>query len=250
MHNISLDSFRGGRLSVVSRKPIQSQAVQRYLDEQLQRILKNRGVDHPFLHWYRDNALTPQQERVVYLETACYFRHVLFYICSICTLTRDESILREVLANVRDELGTEKSHSELFGEFLRSIGISAEDEVSYQPLETTHALNQGIFEIYTTPPLLRALGGLYAEETQSAAMVAAYNAGLLNQGYSAEIRHFWTLHIEAEIGHSNSVFNCIHPYLEDPENQRVFERGIDDYMKLLENYWDGVQARVLGLAPS
>ena len=31
---------------------------------------------------------------------------------------------------------------------------------------------------------------------------------------------------------------------------RAFERGIDDYMKLLENYWDGVQARVLGLAPS
>lgn len=250
MHNISLDSFRGGRLSVVNRKPVQNPSVQAYLDEQLQRILKNRGVDHPFLHWYRNNELSPEQQRVVYLETACYFRHVLFYICSICTLTRDESILREVLANVRDELGTEKSHSEMFGEFLQSIGISPEDEISYQPLESTRALNHGIFEIYTTPPLLRALGGLYAEETQSAAMVAAYNGGLTNQGYSAEIRHFWTLHIEAEIGHSNSVFNCIHPYLEDPESRRVFERGIDDYMKLLESYWDGVQERVFSLASS
>jgi len=244
MHNISLDTFENNGFAVAQRRPMVDPQVKEYLDQQLGRILEHRGVNHPFLNSYATRRLTREQERILYLETACYFRDVPFYICSVVTLTRDENIMREILANVRDEFGTDKSHAELFVEFLAAVGISKEDLAAYQPLPSTVALNQGIFEIYTTPPLLRALGGLYAEETQSAGMVASYDAGLRNAGYDAEVRHFWTLHIAAEIGHSNSVFNCIHDYLQDPKNRVQFERGIDDYMRLLEAYWDGVEARI------
>lgn len=244
MHNISLDTFKDNGFAVAQRRPAVDPQVKDYLDQQLVRILEHRGVNHPFLNSYATRRLTREQQRILYLETACYFRDVPFYICSVVTLTRDENIMREILANVRDEFGADKSHSELFLEFLAALGIGRDDLASYEPEQSTTALNQGIFEIYTTPPLLRALGGLYAEETQSAAMVAKYDAGLQNAGYDAEVRHFWTLHIAAEIGHSNSVFNCIHSYLQDPVDRAVFERGIDDYMKLLEAYWDGVDARI------
>lgn len=243
---VELETFAGTKYDVPKRQKIQSEEIRQFLDDKLEEIIKDRGVEHPFLNHYAENGATREKERQLYLETYYYFKHVPFYICAICTLTRDEDVLREVVRNVADEMGSSKSHSQIYLEFLEQLGVTGVQIESYEPLASTVALNEGIRRLYIAPtPFIKAMGALYAEECQSASMVSKYNEGLKRSGHGQKVRAFWELHVRAEIGHSNSVFNCVHPYLTTAENRRLFSEGISDYMRLLENYWDGI-GKLLG----
>jgi pyrroloquinoline-quinone synthase len=48
------------------------------------------------------------------------------------------------------------------------------------------------------------------------------------------------------VGHSNSVFNAIAPYVHSPATRAEFEAGAYEFLGLVEDYWDGVQ-RLVGL---
>jgi pyrroloquinoline-quinone synthase len=91
-------------------------------------------------------------------------------------------------------------------------------------------------------PIAKALGALYADETMSTVMTGKLNAGLKNQGYDEQLRHFWLLHTEVEVGHSNSVFNAIFPYIKLPDTKELFQEGMAEFLGLVEAYWDGVDA--------
>ena len=242
---ISLDQFDSKR-DRANASSAENEEVMCYIDSQIESILANPGVNHPFLNAYRHTKLTKAQEKSLYLETFYYFEHVPFYICSICTLTRDEDIMRQILDNVADEFGMNNTapHSKIFLDFLEKLDISSKDIENYECLASTKALNKGIQSLYITPPIEKVLGALFAEETQSAAMVEKYNAGLQFNGHGERVRSFWTMHIEAEINHSNAIHSCIAPYLQTSQDRVLFEEGVSEYMTLLESYWDGIQARL------
>ncbi len=211
-----------------------------WLNEKISEILTHRGLEHPFLNQYAKLGLPESKSRLLYLETLHYFKHLPFYVCAISTLTRDENILRAICFNARDELGENRSHADLYLDFLFKKGISPDVVSAYQCLPSTKALNDGICALYSTPPLQKALGALFADETMSAAMVAKYNAGLIKEGLNEADRRFWTLHMEVEVGHSNAIFNIIQPHLQTPEELNDFSEGIDQYMHLMEMFWNGV----------
>lgn len=242
--NVNAKDFQENEFDVTKRSVGIPEEAQNYLDSQVGTILQHRSVNHPFLHWYASNRLREEQEKNLYLETNAYFRYLPFYVANISTITRDEAVLREVLNNSIDELGTKKSHSDIYAQFLEMIGITEDEITRYQPLESSLALNEGIRNIYNTPPLEKALGALFADETQSAVMCSHYNEGLKNQGYDKRVRTFWELHIEAEIGHSNAIYNILTPYISTPEGRELFESGVACYLDLMERFWDEVDALV------
>lgn len=214
------------------------------MDEKISLILQHRGLEHPFLNRYARQGLPPAQSKLLYLETMHYFKYLPFYVCGISTITRDEAVLRAIAFNARDELGQTKSHSDIYREFLIRKGITPQEIDSYKCLPSTQALNDGICALYSTPPLQKALGALFADEAMSAGMVAKYNAGLIAEGVSARDRGFWTLHMEVEVGHSNAVFNIMEKHLQTEAERKLFSEGIDQYMHLMEMYWDGVAALI------
>lgn len=219
-------------------------ATKDYLDGLLAEVLKSRAVEHPFLDWYSHNRLSKAQERVLFLECYYWFRQLPFYIAGMSTITRDARVLKELMLNVLDEVGEEKTHAELYVEFLGRIGIPVEQALAYEPSEATKALNAGMERLYQRPPVERALGALFFDEAMSAIMVGKVNDGLRNQGYDAKTRWFWELHVEVEKGHSNSVFNAIFPHAECLETQRLFESGLHELEGLVESFWDSVQTLV------
>lgn len=221
--------------------------VKAYLDDMLERIATHRAVEHPFLNTYRSHQLDPEQERKLYSECFHFFHYLPFYITGMALKTRDELILREIILNVADEVGTDPTHSTIFAEFLSGIGIELDEVESYEPLDVTRRLNDGIRVLYTETPISKALGALYADETMSSIMVSKLNDGLVNQGYDEWTRRFWVMHITLEVGHSNSVFNAIAPYVGSPETRAQFEEGALEFLGLVEDYWDGVQ-QLIGLA--
>ncbi|MER2296125.1 iron-containing redox enzyme family protein [Pseudomonas promysalinigenes] len=242
--SISQETFQSDSAYVVRSGDV-SLELELFMNEQIDSILKHRATEHPFLNTYAAEGLDAEQSKVLYLETLHYFKFLPFYVCGISTLTRDEAVLRAIAFNARDELGETHSHSDLYRKFLLDKGISAEEIDGYKCLPSTQALNDGICALYTTPPLQKALGGLFADEAMSASMVSKYNDGLIKEGMSAQQRFFWTLHMEVEVGHSNAVFNIMEKHLQTPEQRALFVEGIQQYLHLMEIYWDGI-ARKLG----
>lgn len=230
--------------TIRARLPHEDGEAKRYLDSLIEGILAHRAVEHPFLNRYAKHGLDKEQERKLFSECFYFFQHLPFYIAGMAMKTRDELILRELVLNVQDEVGDGKTklvtHSTLLRKFLSDIGISEEDIAKYRCLPATRALNDGIRVLYTESDIMKGLGALYADETMSATMVSKLNDGLKTQGYGDDVRHFWTLHMEAEVGHSNSVFNAIFPYITTKKTQELFESGIAAFLSLVEAYWDGV----------
>jgi pyrroloquinoline-quinone synthase len=85
---------------------------------------------------------------------------------------------------------------------------------------------------------------LFADEAMSASMVSKYNDGLIKEGVSERGRFFWTLHMEVEVGHSNAVFNVMEKHLQTPQERRLFAEGIEQYLHLMEVYWDGIERKL------
>ena len=54
------------------------------------------------------------------------------------------------------------------------------------------------------------------------------------------------MHLNVEINHSNNAFNAIAPYVTHQQGRELFEVGLNEYLNLLEAYWDGVDAIVRG----
>lgn len=224
----------------VRRRVVVEDDTKSYLDEQLAAILESRAVEHPFLNWYRTNSLTKDQERKLFLECFYFFKDLPFYIAAMAANTTSYDVLREIVFNVYDEVCGDVLHATLYRQFLYRIGITDADIESYECLPTTTALNLGIKKLYGEKPLTKALGALYADETMSAMMTAKLNDGLKNQGRSEDDRYFWILHTKVEIGHSNSVFNAVFPFVTEAAGRKVFEEGISEFLQQVEVFWDGV----------
>jgi pyrroloquinoline-quinone synthase len=225
----------------VARKKIKDLEVIRYTDEKVDYILNHRALEHPFFNHYAKNGLPSEKSRTLYLETLHYFKFLPFYICGIAGLTRDENILRFIAFNATDELGESYSHSDMYRAFMIKKGITEQEIRDYRPLPSTVALNEGIRTLYSTGPVSRALGALFADETLSASLVSKYNDGLIAEGLTDTERYFWILHCDVEVGHSNAVFNIAEPYLKTEADRQAFDEGIDQYLFLMENYWDGIE---------
>lgn len=225
----------------VKRKTAVNTEVQNFTDEMMDYILTHRALEHPFFNSYAKHGLPAEKSKTLYLETLHYFKYLPFYICGIAALTRDDDVLRFIAFNAMDELGENYSHSDMYRAFMVKKGITLDQINTYKPLPSTLALNEGIRTLYSTGPLARALGALYADETLSAGLVSKYNDGLIKEGLNETDRYFWTLHCEVEVGHSNAVFNITEPYLQTAEDREAFKEGIDQYLFLMENYWDGIE---------
>lgn len=242
MTSTHFERFRAPNIR--QRDAVEKAETKSYLDNRIECILQHRAVEHPFLNRYADQGLDKASERILFSECFYFFRWLPFYIAGMANQTRDETILREIALNVADEMGDGKTklfHSTIYKQFLAAIGISEDDVAAYEPLPETLALNDGIRRLYTESRIIKALGALYADESMSAIMVGKLNEGLTKDGYDEGIRYFWLLHMEAEIGHSNSVFNAIHPYVDDPANRAEFETGAHEFLALVETYWDAVE---------
>ena len=231
---------------VRQRLDVDGQEIKDYLNGKMEYILNHRGVEHPLLNYYRKNAFTKEQEKKFYLETWYYFQNEPFYITSMAVNTRDYNVLKEIILNVYDEVAGKVTHETLFREQLNAMGITDEDIANYQCLPTTVAINKGAEKLYVEPPIERNLGAFYADETMSAVLSVQFNDALLNQGYDGSVRKHWLMHLNVEISHGNNAFNAIAPYLVNQEGRDLFEEGINTYLELLENYWDGVDAIVRG----
>jgi pyrroloquinoline-quinone synthase len=204
-------------------------------------ILNHRGVNHPFLLWFSRNTDRAHNQHI-FKEFYCFIRFLPFYIAGMSLNTRDERILREIVVNVAEEVGGRDlmPHLDIYRKFLDSIGVSVESLEKYECHENTKRIDEGIKKLYTQSDIMKSMGAMYALETMSSKMVSSLNDGLSAQEFDAEVRLFFAMHIAAEIGHSNGVYNTVGNYLKDPAKALLFNDGVEEFMGLIEGFWEGV----------
>ncbi|MGG6265482.1 iron-containing redox enzyme family protein [Leptolyngbya sp. AN03gr2] len=225
-----------------------------YLDSLEAQILRHKGVEHPFLNRYRTTKLDLKNTHSLFLEFYYFIYHLPFYIAGMAMSTRDERILRELAINLVEETGgrqninakssrrEEMPHLDIYRNFLMKLGLREESIVSYGCLQSTVAVDAGICKLYTQQPIEKSLGAMYALETMSGSMCSKLNDGLQHSGYDRAERFFFELHSIREEGHANGVFNAVQPYLDTSAAKQLFESGIQEFMLLMENFWDGVES--------
>ena len=243
MNQLTTCNFKSDS-AYVKRRSMTDNDLSEFIDDKMNYILNHRALEHPFFNFYAANGLNKDKSKILYLETLHYFKFLPFYICGIASLTRDDNVLRFIAFNAKDELGDNVSHSDMYRAFMIKKGITQQEIDAYRPLPSTIALNEGIRTLYSTAPLSRALGALFADETLSAGLVSKYNNGLIAEGLDQTERYFWTLHCEVEVGHSNAVFNIVEKHLDNHDDRQSFSEGIDQYLFLMENYWNGIQTLI------
>jgi pyrroloquinoline quinone (PQQ) biosynthesis protein C len=205
-------------------------------------IHAHRGINHPFLLRFAEST-TCKLNSIVFSEFYYFIRYLPFYIAGMAMSTRDEKILREIVVNVAEEVGerSKMPHLDIYRDFLEQLGITQEDIRQYQCSEKTRQIDEGVRLLYTQSPIIKSMGAMFALETMSSRMVTLLNEGLKRQNYDAETRLFFEIHIEAEVGHSNGVYNAVGTYLTEPSNTRLFSDGVQSFMTLIEDFWNGVE---------
>lgn len=218
---------------------------EKYLNDKIEYVLNSKAVNHPFLDFYQKNKLSRKEEIILFSECFYWFKDLPFYISGMSSITRDTNILKEISINVLDEVGGEKSHAELYVDFLNDLGINESDVINYTPSKEVIKLNKGMEELYGGHPILKALGALFFDEAMSTVMMYKMNKALKFNGYSSDIRFFWEIHIELEKSHSNGMFNAIHPYIDSDYSKKVFESGIIELENLVEMFWNNIEKMIL-----
>lgn len=204
-------------------------------------VVKHRGVNHPFLTAFSTSE-DKSKNKEFFLEFYYFIHHLPFYIAGMSMSTRDEKVLREIAVNVAEEVGErdKRPHLDIYRDFLSSIGIEEQERNSYKCHDNTNKIDQGVKELYTQRDIITSMGAMFALETMSSKMVSLINDGLESQGYDDKVRWFFELHIVAEQGHGNGVFNAVAPYLNAEENRSAFKAGANEFMNLIDGFWDGV----------
>jgi pyrroloquinoline quinone (PQQ) biosynthesis protein C len=231
-----------------------SQAIVDYLNDLETQILEHKGVEHPFLNKYQTTRIGLKGTHNLFLEFYYFIHHLPFYIAGMAMSTRDERILRELAINLIEETGGKRNnngkpsrredmaHLDIYRDFLMKLGLRENDFLSYNCLESTIAVDTGICNLYTQQPIEKSLGAMYALETMSGSMCSKLNKGLKYSGYDFTDRYFFELHSVREEGHANGVFNAILPYLNSSTAKQLFEAGIQEFMLLMEGFWNGVES--------
>lgn len=205
-------------------------------------IHTHRGINHPFLLRFAVSA-GREFNSIVFSEFYYFIRYLPFYIAGMAMNTRDEKLLREIVVNVAEEVGerSKTPHLDIYRDFLKRLGITMENIRQYRCSEKTCQIDEGVRLLYTQSPIIKSMGAMFALETMSSRMVALLNEGLKRQNYDEETRLFFELHIESEVGHSNGVYNAVGKYLTEPSNIGLFSDGVQSFMVLIEDFWNGVE---------
>jgi pyrroloquinoline-quinone synthase len=219
------------------------------------RIESYNLLKHPFYQAWSNGELT-REDLCEYGSE--YWHHVAAfpaYLSALHSRLPDGKLRRMVLENLADEEGLEDGtpHSDLWMDFARGMGAE-EGAVRTREIapETRALLEQFRAEMGHSPAA--ALAALYAYESQVPAIARTKAEGLKQHyGADATTRHYFTLHMTADVHHARVWRNALatelmaHP--EDTESALAAGEGA---ARVLWTALDGVegarQARIAAAA--
>ncbi|WP_024678849.1 TenA family transcriptional regulator [Pseudomonas syringae] len=171
-------------------------------DEMIQQV-----SDHPFLVQCRAATIPIERLKSFLVQQGKYSRYFTRYICQLMThLEGDEDILA-VFENLFEELGfgevTEPTHSAIYRDMLHSFDLTLETQAT---LPSTQHLIDTMMNFCKQPNGVYGLSALcLGAEAIVPHLYSDIVSGFAGQGVAAEKLRFFTLHIECDDGHAETL---------------------------------------------
>ncbi|OUM06593.1 hypothetical protein BW686_16010 [Pseudomonas syringae] len=171
-------------------------------DEMIQQV-----SDHPFLVQCRAATMPIDRLKSFLVQQGKYSRYFTRYICQLMThLEGDEDILA-VFENLFEELGfgevAEPTHSAIYRDMLRSFDLSLE---AHATLPSTQHLIDTMMNFCKQPNGVYGLSALcLGAEAIVPHLYSDIVSGFAGQGVAAEKLRFFTVHIECDDGHADTL---------------------------------------------
>jgi pyrroloquinoline-quinone synthase len=209
-----------------------------YLDSIDEKIAARHLLTHPFyLAWTRGEL----SRETLADYAGQYYKHVAAfptYLSALHARCDDQPTRRHILQNLIDEEAGEPNHPQLWRNFAKSLGVSAEELDRIEAWPETADLIATFRDICSRGDLAEGLAALYAYESQIPAVSESKIDGLVRHYHfgDPESYRYFTVHIEADKEHSAVERKLLAENLTSGKQERVtaaVERALATLWELL-----------------
>ncbi|KPC33435.1 Uncharacterized protein ABJ99_2294 [Pseudomonas syringae pv. cilantro] len=163
--------------------------------------------DHSFLVQCRAGTMPIERLKDFLVQQGKYSRHFTRYICQLMTHLEGDDDILAVFENLFEELGfgevVEPTHSAMYRDMLRSFGLTLETQTT---LPSTQHLIDTMMNFCKQPNGVYGLSALcLGAEAIVPHLYSDIVSGFAGQGVAAEKLRFFTVHIECDDGHADTL---------------------------------------------
>ena len=218
------------------------------------RIAKYDLLCHPFYKAWSCGELTRDDLRQYARD---YYQHVEAfpsYLAEFAIRLEDGELRRVVLANMQDELGSDRAkparnHADLWLDFAEGMGADRSLR-GHQPVAEISALLAHFNRVASEGTPEEALAAFYAYESQVPRVAVEKERGLRSMyGADDQTCGYFTLHATADVFHSNVWRKQLEKQVE--ANPAVAENALNAAEAAARKLWealDGIESRRTAMA--
>jgi pyrroloquinoline-quinone synthase len=207
-----------------------------YLDKIDNDVAEKHLLKHPFyLAWTRGEL--SKQALTDYARQ--YYHHVAAfptYLSAVHAQCDDQATRKQLLSNLIDEEAGSPNHPELWKQFAQGLGVNDIDLARIEKQPETKELIKTFRSACGQGSTAEGLGALYAYESQIPSICESKIEGLKKHYGFTKPEHYeyFTVHIEADRGHSAAEREMLSRYI----NERNFESVKASVNRVLDALWE------------
>lgn len=171
----------------------------------------NRLLEHPFLRRCADGTITRKELDHLVIQQGKYSQYFTRFLCALISQLEDNADVLRLAENLSEELGYGSDaripHSRIYSEMLGKLGLDLRDEPM---LPETQALIDCMFMLCRQPRGIAGLGAMcLGAEAVVPSLYARIVQGFLTHGVCQEYLHFFTIHIECDDDHAQTMYDML-----------------------------------------
>jgi pyrroloquinoline-quinone synthase len=171
----------------------------------------NRLLAHPFLQRCSNGTITRQELNNFLIQQGRYSQYFTRYLCALIANLENSQDVRRLLENLAEESGyddeSRKPHSQIYAEMMSDLGV---DGSQVATLPETQFLIDSMFMLCRQRDSVSGLAAIcLGAEAIVPSLYTCLVQGFVSQGVAKEKLDFFTIHIECDDGHADTMFDML-----------------------------------------
>jgi pyrroloquinoline-quinone synthase len=187
--------------------------------------LIDRVLRHPFLRGCSDGTTSLDQLRSFLAQQGQYSKYFTRFLCALISNLEEGGDVLKLAENLAEELGygdddhDQRPHSEIYANMLADFGV---DLVAHPIRPETQNLIDTMFMLCQQPQGIAGLGAMcLGAEALVPSVYARIVEGFQHHGVELKRLDFFTIHIECDDGHAETMYRILAKKTERTPSHQV-----------------------------
>jgi len=170
-------------------------------------------LSHPFLMRCADGSVTREELNHLLIQQGKYSQYFTRYLCALISQLNNNKDVLQLAENLSEELGfghdddARIPHSHIYTEMLGHFGLNLDDA---ETLPETQALIDVMFMLCRQPSGVHGLAAMcLGAEAVVPSLYSRFVEGFRANGVHDDELKFFTIHIECDDGHAETMFDML-----------------------------------------